>query len=163
MPALDLPDCPMAVCWRLLKARLEADATLKDAGVEFEFSEDRDAIRSPGDVPHGKVVVFVSGRMERWDWANEHSHSGALVLSLAVVVRSHDFEDVANLQTAIFKAVYDATNADTFRVSLSDEGAETGQCLVTRPLAPYRKEKNNDFVVLAGEMALEVQTFIFGA
>jgi hypothetical protein len=163
MPALNLPTCPASAVWALLRDRLRNDTTLQTACVDFEFAEDQDITRSPGDVSPDRVTVFVMGRLDRWQWYSEHEHEGALVLMLATVLRSHDFVDAANLTTAIHKALYDDTNTDTFRVELTDAGATTGQPIVSRPLTLAGRDKQNGGVNYTGEIAIQVRTPIFGA
>lgn len=161
MPALNLPESPMAACWRIVRDRLEADTTLRDAGVDVEFAEDRDALRGIGDFPADRAVAIVTGSSGPWQWASEHSHSGALLLTLDVFLRTYDFADALNLQAAIFKALYGTPADDAFRTSLTAAGATTGEPRVVRPLAKSGTEKNNAFVALTGQLALEIDTSIF--
>ena len=108
------------------------------------------------------MTVLVDGSLGPWNFYTEHEHSCALLLRFRVALDTLDFQDAANLTTSIHAALYDDTNADTFRVSLTDAGASTGYPRWTRPLAP-QPTRDANHVILAGEMALEVRTPIFGA
>ncbi len=160
MAALDLPQSPFAAVWLLVRDRLEARQALIDAGVDVEFDADRDAIRGVGDFPADRIVVQVSGAIGPWTWAFADQHAGALLLNLAVVVRSLDFVDVANLQTALWFALYDDSDS-SFQTSLCDAGAATGQPTLTRALTKVGNEKNNDFVVYSGQIAFAINSPIF--
>lgn len=160
MAALDLEQSPFSAVWLLVRDRLESCQALTDAGVDVEFEDDRDAIRGVGDFPADRVVVQVTGGMGPWSWSFADQHAGALLLNLVVVIRSLDFVDVANLQTALWFALYDDPDS-AFQTSLCNAGAATGQPTLTRSLTKVGTEKNNGFSVYSGQMAFAINSPIF--
>jgi hypothetical protein len=132
MSTLYLPDGVRVAVWRLVKARLRADATLAQPPVRLIFFEGtRDATESIGDEP-GPAIIFLAS-MGPLAWNTEREMVGALIVDYQVKVPGTDDEDVLNLQEAIEAALY--PDGDDFRQSLIDAGAQTGQPEFTRPMA----------------------------
>lgn len=169
MATLNLPDSPHVRVWRLVRARLKADAVLKTeaSGLRLVFF-DGDGGNEPGrneitDIRNygGPVLRFLAtvGGMNP---ADERSIVGALVVRCELAIPTLDDEDVLNVQTAIEGALYPEDNF-VFHQSLIDagpgsSGADTGEAMFPQPLsvAPHDAGRGG-WMIAVGAFTIMVQ------
>jgi hypothetical protein len=136
MATLDLPDDPRTAVWRLIVARLQADAALAGAvptWLVWDGASDSNADLASKRAPVLRLYP-VLGPMS---WYSAESQQGALVVAVEAYIPGLDCEDVLNLQGAIEAALYPQADADqfAFQRSLVAAGAVTGYILFGQPLS----------------------------
>lgn len=142
--------------WRLVQARLIADATLSASGVRLIFFDGGDDDNSDLENIQGAVMrLYPTTGPQTW------FSPDALEVTLTVAVEAHlpgtDPEDVLLLQDAIEDALYPA-DGGAFRQSLVTAGAVTGQPTFTGPLTqPLSTAGTNRSFMPLGAFAVQIE------
>lgn len=155
MATLNLPDSPRVLVWRLVKARLQADAVLAASGVALMFYDGTPDDEEDLQAVEGAALRFYPTNGSQ-KWFDPSSQSGVLSVAMESNLPTTDAEDVLNLQGAVELALYPA-DGHAFLQSLVDAGAVTGYCAFDRPLTqPVSTAGANQSMAPSGSFSIEV-------